>query len=65
MVARQRVLFAITVYNGRDFVPECLRSAAAMDPEHAEVDLLVLDDASPEPGFSEDIAALCSELGIL
>jgi GT2 family glycosyltransferase len=65
VVARQRVLFAITVYNGRDFVPECLRSAAAMDPEHAEVDLLVLDDASPEPGFSEDIAALCSELGIL
>ena len=63
-MARQRVLFAITVYNGREFVPECLRSAAAMEPEQAEVDLLVLDDASPEPGFSEEIAAICSELGI-
>ncbi len=63
-MARTRVLFAITVYNGRDFVPECLASAAAMVSERAEIDLLVLDDASPEPGFSEDIEALCGELGI-
>ena len=59
-----RVLFAITVYNGRDFVPACLRSAAAMAPVDTEVDLIVLDDASPEPGFSAEIEALCSDLGV-
>lgn len=64
MTARAKVLFAITVYNGRAFVPECLGSAASMRSERAEIDLLVLDDASPEPGFSEDIEVLCGELGI-
>ncbi len=59
-----RVLVAITVYNGREFVPECLRSAAAMDPTATEVDVLVLDDASPEPGFSTEIEELCADLGI-
>ena len=63
-MALPRVLFAITVYNGRAFVPACLRSAASMAPKTVDVDVLVLDDASPEPGFSEDIAALCRELGI-
>jgi GT2 family glycosyltransferase len=63
-VPTPRVLFAITVYNGRDIVPQCLRSAAAMDATAIEVDLICLDDASPEPGFSEETAALCAALGI-
>ena len=61
-VGRRRLLFAITVYNGRDVVPDCLRSARAMAPETLDVDVLVLDDASPDPGFSEEIEALCAEL---
>jgi len=60
----RRLLFAITVYNGRDVVPDCLRSAAAMAPETVDVDVLVLDDASPAPGFSGEIEALCAELKV-
>lgn len=63
-MAKARVLFAITVYNGRDFVPACLASAAAMRSERAEIDVLVLDDASPEPGFSASIEQLCEEFRI-
>ena len=63
-VAKPRLLFAITVYNGRDVVFSCLRSAARMAPEETEVDILVLDDASPEPGFSQEVEAECAELGI-
>ena len=59
-----RLLFAITVYNGREVVADCLRSAAAMAPETVTVDVLVLDDASPDPGFSEEVEALCTELGL-
>jgi GT2 family glycosyltransferase len=59
------VLLAVLVYNGREFVPRCLESAAALqgDGEH-EVDVLVLDDCSPEPGWSEDLAELCGKLRI-
>jgi GT2 family glycosyltransferase len=63
-MAQPRVLFAITVYNGAAFVPDCLRSAAAMRPVETEIDILVLDDASPEPGFSDMIESLCRDLGI-
>jgi len=63
-VSQPRVLFAITVYNGAAFVPDCLRSAAAMRPVETEVDVLVLDDASPDPGFSDEIESLCRDLGI-
>jgi GT2 family glycosyltransferase len=63
-VARTRVLVAVTVYNGRDFVPSCLASAARMQSDLADIDLLVLDDASPDPGFSEEIEVLCADLGI-
>ena len=35
-----------------------------MAPEETEIDILVLDDASPEPGFSEEVEAVCAELGI-
>ena len=54
-MTKQRLLFAITVYNGRDVVMPCLRSAAAMVAELVDVDVIVLDDASPEPGFSHNI----------
>lgn len=62
--SRPRVLLAITVYNGRAFVPRCLTSARNVDQTTADVDVLVLDDCSPEPGFSEMIAELCKSQGI-
>jgi GT2 family glycosyltransferase len=61
---RPRVLLAITVYNGRAFVPRCLTSAKGLDTNAADIDVLVLDDCSPEPGFSEMIADLCEQQGI-
>jgi hypothetical protein len=35
-----------------------------MRPVETDIDILVLDDASPEPGFSDRIAELCAELGL-
>ena len=58
-----RMLFVITVYNGRTVVPPCLRSAAAMSSNDLELDVLILDDASPDPGFSDEVRILCAELG--
>jgi GT2 family glycosyltransferase len=63
MTTRPRVLLAVTVYNGRSFVPRCLRSALCIDQASADLDVLALDDASPEPGFSEELAQLCEEIG--
>ena len=63
-MAKPRVLLAITAYNGRDVVFSCLRSAARMAPQETDVDILVLEDPSPEPGFSEEVEAVCAELGI-
>lgn len=62
-MTRPRILLAITVYNGRSFVPRTVRSALQIEQLDADVDVLVLDDASPEPGFSEDLERLCCELG--
>jgi GT2 family glycosyltransferase len=59
-----RVLLAITVYNGPELVPSCLRSAARVSNDACANDILVLDDASPLPGFSGDVRLLCEELGI-
>lgn len=61
---RPRLLLAITVYNGRSFVPRCVRSAQELRAQDVDIDVLVLDDASPEPGFSEELRALCDELGV-
>lgn len=61
-VPRQRVLLAILVYNGRAFVPACLESAAGARVGHRDVDVLVLDDASPEEGWSDELRALCESL---
>ncbi len=57
-----RTLLAITVYNGRAFTPRALGSAARL--QTAECDVLVLDDCSPEPGWSAELAILCENLGI-
>ena len=59
----RRILFCITVYNGRAFVPQTLVSASRLRADGAEVDILVLDDCSPEPGWSDELSLLCSELG--
>jgi GT2 family glycosyltransferase len=60
---RPRVLLVITVYNGRAFVPACIRSAMDLDRSTVDADVLILDDASPEPGWSDELRALCAELG--
>jgi GT2 family glycosyltransferase len=60
---RSRVLHVITVYNGRAFVPRAIASAMRMDTSVADIDVLVLDDASPEPGWSAELEALCRHLG--
>jgi GT2 family glycosyltransferase len=64
MSRRPKVLLAITVYNGWAFVPRALKSAKNLDTTEADIDVLVLDDCSPEPGFSEKLAKLCKELDV-
>lgn len=63
-MSKPRILLAITVYNGTDIVPRAMRSAARLRQDNVDVDVLMLDDASPQPGFSEDIARLADELGM-
>ena len=59
-----RVLLAITVFNGEGHVVPCLKSAARiMEQADPTLDVLVLDDCSPAPGFSERLETLCAELG--
>lgn len=62
-MTRPRVLLAITVYNGRGVVERALQSAASLSHEAADIDVLVLDDCSPEPGFSDDVARWCEYHG--
>jgi GT2 family glycosyltransferase len=62
--SRTSVLVALLVYNGREFVPRALESLAAMrratDAQGINVaDVVVFDDASPDPGWSETLAGLC------
>jgi GT2 family glycosyltransferase len=64
-MSRPRVLHVITAYNGRAFVPRAIRSARRMDQSTAEVDVLILDDKSPEPGWSEDLEKICEQEGAL
>lgn len=64
MTERARVLLLITVYNGRDFVPRCIDSALHLAASDFDLDVLVLDDASPEPGWSEELAAFCAARGV-
>ena len=59
------MLAAILVYNGREFVPACLESAARLrSAATSDVDVLVLDDCSPDPGWSEELAVRCRDLGL-
>lgn len=60
---KPRVLHLITVYNGRAFVPRAIQSAVDMDKSVADIDVLVLDDASPEPGWSQELKKICDRLG--
>lgn len=56
------MLLAILVYDGRAFVPACLESAAGARVGHREVDVLVLDDCSPDREWSEELRGLCEAL---
>lgn len=58
----QRCLLAILVYNGWSFVPECLQSAARLCQATPNLDVLVLDDCSPEPGWSDELRTICATL---
>ena len=60
-----RVLLAITAYNGEAFIARTLDSALHIDQGDAQLDVLVLDDCSPAPGFSHRLAAMCEQRGIL
>jgi len=59
-MAKARVLLAITAYNGEAFIERTLDSAKRIDETEASIDVLVLDDASPAPGFSGRLAAMCA-----
>lgn len=60
---RPRVLLAVTFYNGREFARRTLESIARLHHRDFELDVLVLDDASPEPGFSEFLSQISTESG--
>src|SRR3569623_1849819 len=60
---KHSVLQLITVYKGLGFVPRAIKIAMRMDKSFADVDVLVLDDASPEIGWSEELERICSEIG--
>lgn len=53
----------MTVYNGEDHVSASLASAARLRT-FSDVDVLVLDDCSPAPGFSQRLSSRCAELGV-
>jgi GT2 family glycosyltransferase len=64
-MSRPRILHCITVYNGRAFVPAAIESALRFDKTDADIDILILDDASPEPGWSEELAAFCRQRDVM
>lgn len=57
------MLLAVTFYNGRSFARRTMESIAGLEHAGFALDLLILDDASPEPGFSDHLAGLCAEFG--
>ena len=59
-----RVLLAVLVYNGQDFVPRCLESARRVMDHTDGAGVLILDDCSPEPGWSDKLRELCDSLDI-
>lgn len=60
---RPRVLLAVTFYNGRDFARRTLESIARLERSDFDLDVIVLDDASPEPGFSDFLKDASHETG--
>ena len=58
-----RVLIALLVYNGEEFVEPCLQSLTGLDSGQHDVDVLVLDDASPAPGWSDRCRTLADHMG--
>ncbi len=58
-----RVLIALLVYNGEEFVGHCLSSLARLTTEPHSSDVLVLDDASPAPGWSQRCCELTKDYG--
>lgn len=64
-MSKPRILHCITVYNGRAFVPAAIESALRFDQADADIDVLVLDDASPEPGWSEELSEFCRAREVL
>jgi GT2 family glycosyltransferase len=61
-VPSRRYLLAVLVYNGRDVVLPCLTSAARLLGPN--VDVMVFDDCSPSPGWSEELADRCVQLSV-
>lgn len=45
-------------------MPACLQSAVGLRVGHRDVDIVVLDDCSPEEGWSEELRGLCGSLDI-
>ena len=58
------MLIAVLVYNGRDFVPACLDSTVALQAGGRDVDVLVLDDCSPDEGWSHELRERCAGHGV-
>jgi GT2 family glycosyltransferase len=58
-----RTLVGVLVYGGEEFVPACLESAALLTAA-GDVDVIVLDDHSPDAAWAATIAAQCEQLGI-
>ncbi len=58
-----RVLLALLVYNGEEFVGPCLSSLGRLTSGPHSADVLVLDDASPTPGWSDRCRGMAADLG--
>jgi GT2 family glycosyltransferase len=58
-----RILIALLVYNGEEFVGPCLSSLARLETGSHSADVLVLDDASPALGWSERCREMTTGLG--
>jgi GT2 family glycosyltransferase len=58
-----RVLVALLVYNGEEYVGPCLQSLSRLTAGPHTADVLVLDDASPAPGWSDRCREMTTSLG--
>jgi GT2 family glycosyltransferase len=58
--ARARVLVAVPVYGMHAHLDACLSSVARLASTTADVDVIVIDDGSPEIAFAAQLEALCA-----